>query len=60
MVARAKHVHIHGSKLQTKEELEKLFAKGAIKQVQGTDMKGFYFTVFLVPKKDGQVRAIIN
>ena len=40
-------------------EVEKLVAKGTILPVNQED-EGFYFRIFLLPKKNGQVRPVIN
>ena len=41
------------------EEIQKLLEKGAIQEVS-EDKEGFYSRLFLVPKKDGQMRPMIN
>ena len=41
------------------EEVRSLLNKGAVMEVDNSD-KGFYSTMFLVPKKDGQQRPVIN
>lgn len=41
------------------EEVQKLLEKGAIQEVT-EDEEGFYSRLFLVPKKDGQMRPVIN
>lgn len=40
-------------------ETESLFQKGAILP-QGYNSEGFYSTLFLVPKKNGEMRPVIN
>ena len=43
------------------KEIENLLSKNAIERVQKKDnMKGFYSTLFLVPKKNGKMRPVIN
>ena len=42
------------------EEVHSLLAKGAIEKVHGDREEGFYFTYFLVPKKTGDLRPILN
>lgn len=43
------------------KEIESLLSKNAIERVQKTNaMKGFYSTLFLVPKKNGEMRPVIN
>ena len=41
------------------EEMQKLIEKGAIQEVSENE-EGFYSRIFLVPKKDGQMRPVIN
>ena len=41
-------------------EIGKLLEKGAIQEVRGDTQEGFFSRVFLVPKKDGQVRPVLN
>lgn len=41
------------------EEVQKLLEKGAIQELT-EDEEGFYSRLFLVPKKDGQMRPVIN
>ena len=41
------------------EEVQKLLEKGAIQEVSENE-DGFYSRLFLVPKKDGQMRPVIN
>ena len=41
------------------EEIQKLEEKGAIREINN-DKEGFYSRLFLVPKKDGQMRPVIN
>jgi len=41
-------------------EVEGLLTKGAIQMVRGKDSPGFYSRLFLVPKKGGQYRSVIN
>ena len=40
------------------EEIRKLLERGAIQEV--SEDEGFYSTLFLIPKKDGQLRPVIN
>jgi hypothetical protein len=43
------------------EEVKKLLGKGAIELVPpGQEGQGFYSTFFIVPKKDGGLRPILN
>jgi hypothetical protein len=43
------------------EEVKKLLGKGAIELVPpGQESQGFYSTFFIVPKKDGGLRPILN
>ena len=42
------------------EEISALLAKGAIVQVARDSLKGFFSTIFLIPKKDGKRRPVIN
>ena len=39
---------------------EKLMEKGAVQEVRDKAEEGFYSRLFLVPKKDGQMRPVIN
>ena len=43
-----------------KVEISALQAKGAITVVGDVNKKGFYSSMFLVPKKDGKLRPVIN
>ena len=42
------------------QEIQKLLDKGAIQQVSETSLRGYYSRIFLVPKKGGQYRTVIN
>ena len=42
------------------QEVETLLMKGAVTKLRTPPMGGFYSTLFLVPKKDGGVRPVIN
>ena len=45
----------------THEEIQKMLLKGAITQLTpAEDQQGFYSNIFLVPKKDGGMRPVIN
>ena len=47
--------------LQIQEEVRTLIEKGAVTQVHNPQPQGsFYPTLFLVPKKGGQMRPVIN
>lgn len=46
--------------LLLKEAVEKMLAKGAIEPVQNTSSLGFYSRLFLVPKKSGGWRPVID
>ena len=44
-----------------KKETENILSKNKIERVQTKyAMKGFYSTLFLVPKKNGKMRPVIN
>ena len=42
------------------QEIQKLLDKGAIQQVSGGTAEGYYSRIFLVPKKEGRYRPVIN
>ena len=42
------------------EEIGKMVDKGAIQEVKGTMTDGFFSRLFLVPKKGGQMRPVLN
>ena len=42
------------------EEIGKMVEKGAIQEVKGTMTGGFFSRLFLVPKKEGQMRPVLN
>jgi len=42
-----------------KEEIEALLSKQAIQEAPAS-LKGFYFSMFMVPKKHGGKRPVIN
>ena len=42
------------------EEIGKMLEKGAILEVKGTMTDGFFSSLFLVPKKEGQMRTVLN
>ena len=44
---------------QVREELQSLLEKGAVVPVSNS-LEGFYSNLFLVPKKNGQMRPVIN
>ena len=52
------HYNQHQNKVILKE-IQKLLQKGAVMQVEPQE-EGFYSTLFLVPKKDGGQRPVIN
>ena len=43
-----------------KQEVETLLTKGAIEEVESTPAESFHSTLFLVPKRDGGQRPVIN
>ena len=43
-----------------REEIEKLLNKRAVERVQNPGTPGFYSRIFLVPKKNGKLRLIID
>ena len=43
-----------------REEIENLLNKRAVKRVQNPGTPGFYSRIFLVPKKNGEFRLIID
>ena len=42
------------------DEIGKMVEKGAIQGVKGTTTDGFFSRLFLVPKKEGQMRPVLN
>ena len=61
-----RQTHVPLSKTNAREtelmnqEIQKLLDKGAIQQVSGGTAEGYYSRIFLVPKKEGQYRPVIN
>jgi hypothetical protein len=45
---------------QVKEEILKMIEKGALEEVRNPNSPGFYSRVFVVPKKDGKLRPVID
>ena len=48
------------SSLLIREEIENLLKKQAVKRVQNPGTPGFYSRIFLIPKKNGKLRLIID
>ena len=46
--------------LLIKEEVKALLGKGAVQVCNPVPQESFYSTLFLVPKKGGQMRPVIN
>ena len=42
------------------DKIGKVVEKGAIQEVKGTTTDGFFSRLFLVPKKEGQMRPVLN
>lgn len=65
-VGKPRQTHIPLSRANAREtelmnqEIQKLLDKGAIQQVTESSAEGFYSRIFLVPKKGGQYRPVIN
>ena len=66
LIGTPKQSHIPLSKANIREtklmnqEIQKLLDKGAIQQFSETSLRGYYSRIFLVPKKGGQYRTVIN
>ena len=66
LMGNPKQSHIPLSKANAKEtelmnqEIQKLMGRGAIQQVLEGSAKGYYSRIFLVSKKGGQYRPVIN
>ena len=66
LLGNPRQTHVPLSKTNAREtelmnqEIQKLLDKGAIQQVSGVTAEGYYSRIFLVPKKEGQYRPVIN
>ena len=45
---------------KVKEEIQKMIQKGALEKVYNTNSPGFYSRIFVVPKKTGDLRPVID